>query len=50
MGDDATASAIFNIPNLSPFEDLGGLLNVLLTLIFFVAGIAFFVNLFIGGF
>ena len=41
--------AIFNIPNLSPFEDLGGLLNDLLTLIFFVAGIAFFVNLLIGG-
>lgn len=47
-GADSTGP-IFNIPNLIPFANLGELFNVLLTLAFFAAGLAFFVNLLIGG-
>jgi hypothetical protein len=37
------------IPNIIPFENLGDLLSAILTLVFFVAGLAFFINLLIGG-
>lgn len=40
---------IFQIPNLIPFGNLGELFSVLLALVFFVAGLAFFINLLIGG-
>src|SRR3989304_10089326 len=40
---------IFEIPNLIPIPDLGSLIKILLTLAFFVAGLAFFISLLIGG-
>lgn len=40
---------LFNIPNFSPFPNLGGFSNALLSLAFFAAGLAFFINLLIGG-
>ncbi len=40
---------IFAIPNVLPFKNLGELFSALLTLVFFVAGLAFFINLLVGG-
>lgn len=37
------------IPNIGGFDNIGGLLNVLVQLAFFVTGLAFFFNLIIGG-
>ena len=46
----ATSSGrIFTIPNLLPFNNLGEIFNALLALAFFVAGLAFFITLLIGG-
>lgn len=39
----------FNVVNLSGFTNLGQILRVLLFLAYFVAGLAFFANLLIGG-
>src|SRR3989344_5131310 len=39
----------FEVPNLTGFTNLGQLLKVLLLLAFFVAGVAFFFNLIVGG-
>ncbi len=46
----ASSSATFHIPNLIPFKNLGDLFQVLLSLAFFAAGLAFFLNLIVGGF
>ncbi|HSX58450.1 MAG TPA: hypothetical protein VLE47_04245 [Candidatus Saccharimonadales bacterium] len=40
---------IFTIPNFSGFTNLGQILQTLLTLAFFVAGVAMFFSLIIGG-
>lgn len=40
---------ILTIPNLLPFTNLGQIFSALLTLVFFVAGLAFFINLLVGG-
>lgn len=40
---------MFQIPNLIPFDNLGDLFSVLLTITFFLAGLAFFINLLVGG-
>ena len=40
---------IFQIPNPLPLKNLGELFSALLTLVFFVAGLLFFVNLLFGG-
>lgn len=37
------------IPNLSPFDNLAGLINVLISLAFFVAGLLFLFNLITAG-
>lgn len=37
------------IPNILPFKNIGSLLTVLVQLVFFVAGLAFFFNLILGG-
>jgi hypothetical protein len=42
-------NVLFVIPNLSGFSNLGGILQVLLSLTFFVAGIFMFFNIIIGG-
>lgn len=39
----------FQIANVTGFDDLGSFLRVLLTLAFFVAGLAMFFNVVIGG-
>lgn len=41
---------LFEIPNLTPFDNLGGLVDNLIQLIFFAAGLAFLIYLMIGGF
>jgi len=41
---------LFEIPNLTPFDNLGGLIDNLIQLAFFAAGLAFFIFLIIGGF
>lgn len=41
---------IFEIPKLIPFDNFGDLFAALLSLVFFAAGLAFFVSLLIGGF
>ena len=40
---------LFKIPNLTPFDNLGGLIDNIIQLIFFAAGLAFFIYLIIGG-
>jgi hypothetical protein len=40
---------LFQVPNLTGFTNLGGLIAALFQLAIFVAGLAFFVNLIIGG-
>ncbi len=37
------------IPNILPFNNIGELLTVLVSLAFFVTGLAFFMNLILGG-
>lgn len=44
-----SSSALFKIPRLIPFTNIGQLLNIMLTLAFFVAALFFFVNLLVGG-
>ncbi len=39
----------FDVPNLTGFTNLGGLISALLSLAYFVAGIAVLFNLIIGG-
>lgn len=44
------AAPIFNIPNLIPgFDNLADIFNALLAIAFFAAGLAFLLNLVIGG-
>lgn len=40
---------LFPVPNLTGFTGIGGLIRALIMLAFFVAGLAFFANLLIGG-
>jgi hypothetical protein len=46
---DSTTKIFFKIPNFSPFNNLSGFINVLISLAFFAAGLFFFFNLIIGG-
>ena len=43
------SNPIFQIPNFSGFTNLGGLVDNLIQLAFFAAGLAFFIMLLIGG-
>lgn len=43
------SAQVFVIPNLLPFRDFGELFDALLSIAFFVAGLAFFVSLIVGG-
>src|SRR3989344_3080598 len=45
----SSSQPIFKIPNLPPFTNLGQIFNAILALAFFVAGLAFFITLLIGG-
>lgn len=47
--EESTSSALFKIPRLIPFDNIGDILNILLTLAFFLTGVFFFFNLVAGG-
>lgn len=49
MATPSATTPLFKIPNLTPFDNLGGLIDNLIQLLFFVAGLAFFIYLLLGG-